>query len=139
MAETFLWNFIKIQKVVSEKKMFKEKVNTQTDAWTDYGQQTMTYAHWPMASGAENKSSLQENYFFNQGVLFLSLNPFPHNDAFWRPWETSLLKTLWEKEKLLVTSNFSFSHSVFYPFGELSAIFVKFEIVVCKLFQFGRV
>ena len=45
------------------------------------------------------------------------INPFPHNDTFWRPWETSLLKTLWEKEKLLVTSNFSFSHSVFYPFG----------------------
>ena len=42
------------------------------------------------------------------------INPFPHNDAFWRPWETSLLKTLWKKEKLLVTSNFSFSHSVFY-------------------------
>ena len=41
------------------------------------------------------------------------VNPFPHNDAFWRPWETSLLKTLWLKEKLLVTSNFSFSHSVF--------------------------
>ena len=45
------------------------------------------------------------------------LNPFPHNDTFRRPWETSLLKTLWEKEKLLVTSNFSFAHSVFYPFG----------------------
>ena len=29
-------------------------------------------------------------------------------------------------------SNFSFSHSVFYPFGELSAIFIKFEIVICK-------
>ena len=28
-----------------------------------------------------------------------------------------LLKTLWEKEKLLVTSNFSFSHSVFSLFG----------------------
>ena len=26
------------------------------------------------------------------------------------------LKTLWEKEKLLVTSNFSFSHSVFKRF-----------------------
>ena len=49
------------------------------------------------------------------------------------------LKTLWEKEKLLVTSNFSFSHSVFYPFRELSAIFIKFKIVVCKLFQFGGV
>ena len=30
-------------------------------------------------------------------------------------------------------------HSVFYPFGELSAIFMKFEIVVCKLFQLWRV
>ena len=47
---------------------------------------------------------------------FERVNPFPHNDTFRRPWETSLLKTLWEKEKLLVTSNFSFSHSVFYPF-----------------------
>ena len=52
---------------------------------------------------------------------------------------TSLLKTLREKEKLLVTSNFSFSHSVFYPFGELPAIFIKFNILVSKLFQFGRV
>ena len=33
------------------------------------------------------------------------------------PWKTSLLKTLWVKEKLLVMSNFSFSHSVFYLFG----------------------
>ena len=41
-------------------------------------------------------------------------------------------------------SNFSFSHNVFYPFGELSAIFIKseivieFENVVSKLFKFGR-
>ena len=28
-------------------------------------------------------------------------------------------------EKLLVTSNFSFSHSVFYPFGDLSAFFIE--------------
>ena len=41
------------------------------------------------------------------------------------------LKTLWEKEKLLITSNFSFSHSVFYPFGALSAIFNK--IRNCRL------
>ena len=34
-------------------------------------------------------------------------------------------------------SNFSFSHSVFYPSEELSAIFIEFEIVVCKFFQFG--
>ena len=29
--------------------------------------------------------------------------------------------------------------SVFYLFEELSAIYVQFKIVVCKLFQFGRV
>ena len=46
---------------------------------------------------------------------------------------------MWEKEKLLVTSNFSFSHIVFNPFGALSAIFIKFKIVVCQLFQFGIV
>ena len=45
----------------------------------------------------------------------------------------------WEKETLLVTSNFSFSQSVLYPFEYFYAIFVKFEIVICKLFQFGRV
>ena len=46
-----------------------------------------------------------------------SLNPFPNKPWFLRVCSTSLLKTLWEKEKLLVMSNFSFSHGVFYPFG----------------------
>ena len=45
------------------------------------------------------------------------LNPFPNKPWFLRVCSTSLLKSLREKEKLLVTSNFSFSHSVFYPFG----------------------
>ena len=72
-----------------------------------------------------------QNLWMNYRVLFSSLpnnkvidwskfqafcrqeiNPFPNNDTFWRPWETSLLKTMWEKEKLLIRSNFSFSHSV---------------------------
>ena len=39
----------------------------------------------------------------------------------------------------VITSNFFFFYSVFYPFQELFAIFVKFEIVVSKLFQFERV
>ena len=33
---------------------------------------------------------------------------------------------------------FSFSHSVFYPFVELSGIFIKLRIVVCKFIKFGR-
>ena len=31
-------------------------------------------------------------------------------------------------------SNFSFSRSIFYPFTELSAIFIKFQIVICNYF-----
>ena len=67
------------------------------------------------------------------------LNPFQNKPWFFRVCSTSLLKTLWEKEKLLVTSNFSFSQSVFYLFGELLAIFIKFKIVVCKVYEIGRV
>ena len=69
----------------------------------------------------------------------LSFNPFPNKPWFLRVYSTSLLKTLWENEKLLVTSNFSFSHSVFNLFGELTAICMKFEIIVSQLCEFGRV
>ena len=68
-----------------------------------------------------------------------SINPFPNKPWFLCVCNRSPLKTLQEKEKLLIMSNFSFFGSVFYPPGELSAIFIKFEIVVYKLFQFGRV
>ena len=61
-------------------------------------------------------------------------NPFPNKPLFLCVCSTRLLKTLWEKEKLFVTSNFSFSHRVFYPFLELTPIFIKFKIVLCKLF-----
>ena len=48
-----------------------------------------------------------------------TFNPLPNKKLFLHVYSTSLLKTLWEKGKLLVTSNFSFSHSVFYPFNPL--------------------
>ena len=48
-------------------------------------------------------------------------------------------ETLWEKEKLLISSNFSSSHSVFYPLEQLSAIFLESKIFVCLLFHFGTV
>ena len=72
-------------------------------------------------------------------VVFSLIDPFPNKPLFLRVCSVSLLKTLREKEKLLVASNFSFSHSVCYPSQKLSAIFIKSEIVVCKFFQIGRV
>ena len=88
-----------------------------------------------------HQSDLQRRQVIIEFLLLLPnfFNPFPNKPWFLCVCNASLLKTLREKEKLLVTSNFSFSHSVFYPFGELFAIFVKFNFVVCNPFLFGRV
>ena len=77
-------------------------------------------------------------YRLPTNITLIVLNSFPNKPWFLRVYSASLLKTLWEKEKLLVTSNFSFSHSVFYPFGKLFTISIWFIVVVCKLFQFGK-
>ena len=85
------------------------------------------------------QSIVSQNNVFHGSIIvrYDYLNPFPTKPWFLRVCSTSLLKTLWEEEKLLATSNFSFFHSVFYSSGELSAIFIESKIVVCKLFQFG--
>ena len=77
-------------------------------------------------------------------IMFSELNKIHHlNLSQTSPVFTCLQKKSFEnteeKEKLLVTSNFSFTRSVFYPFEEFYAIFIEFEIVVCKLSQFGKV
>ena len=89
----------------------------------------------------EYKRFLSFVFYSNLFVLTLLnfyFNPFPSKPWFLRVCSTSLLITLWEKEKLLVTSNFSFTHSLSSSVDELSAIFIKFKIVVCKLLQLER-
>ena len=67
-------------------------------------------------------------------------NPFPNKIWFLGVCSTSLLKTLLEKEKLLATSNFSFSHGFknFLPFSsnlKLSSAnsFSLEKSVICRL------
>ena len=86
----------------------------------------------------KEKLLVKSNFSFSHSVLypFRDLSPpFPNKPWFVRVCSTSLSKTMWEKQKLLVASNFSFTHSVLYLFRDLSAIFIKFEIDVCKFFQ----
>ena len=82
--------------------------------------------YWCSSQEAESReiSINCKNLFLNRckinmiklnNVHEVCINPFPNKPWFLRVCSTSLLKTQWEKEKLLVTSNFSFSHSVFYP------------------------
>ena len=49
--------------------------------------------------------------------LLFEFNPTPNKPWLLHVCSACLLKTQWEKEKLLIMSNFSFSHSVFYPSG----------------------
>ena len=77
-------------------------------------------------------------------TVYTVFNPFPNKHWFLRVCSICLLKTLREKEKLLATSNFSFSHSVFYLFRKLSAIFIKLKncrlqtLPVWKSLKFGK-
>ena len=49
------------------------------------------------------------------------------------------MKTLWEKEKMLVTSIFSFSNNVFYSIKERNHNLSNILVIVCKCFEFGLV
>ena len=64
-----------------------------------------------------------QNFSLLKRQYYLGINTFPNKPWFLRVCSISLLKTMWEKEKLLVTSNFSFSHIVFNHLGEIPAIF----------------
>ena len=63
-----------------------------------------------------NKNNTGYQLVYIKGLKFLKkgFNPFPNKPWLLRVCSTSLLKTLGEKEKLLITSNFSFSHNVFW-------------------------
>ena len=92
------------------------------------------------AKSIDSGQPVQSEHVQNFLILadFLFINPYPNNPWFLCVCSRCRLKTPWEKEKLLIMSNFSFFHSVFYLLEELSAVFIKLEIVVCKYFQFGR-
>ena len=99
----------------------------------------LAYSVGPLTHYQMTKIQTGSNSNKLQTTFKSAFNPFPNKPWFLRVCCTNLLKTLWEKEKLLVTSNFSFSHSVFYLLGELAAIFIKSKIVICQRFEYGRV
>ena len=66
----------------------------------------------PRKKPFENTMGKGENAFSPFPTNSTSFNPVPDKPLISCICSTSLLKTLWEKEKLLVTRNFSFPHSV---------------------------
>ena len=76
-----------------------------------------------------------DNFLFVHGT-WIQFNPFPHNDTFWWVWERSLLKTLWEKEKLLVQAISPF-HTMFSTLSNLSSA-NAFNFVWSNILSFGN-
>ena len=90
------------------------------------------HEYWCTSQEAESReiSISCRNLFLNWCEMNM-FNPFPNKPWFLCVCNTGLWKTLWEKEKLLVTSNFSFSHSVFLPVWRTSCYF--HQIQDCRL------
>ena len=65
-----------------------------------------------------------------QESKLIFFNPLPHHPDFQRPWKSKLLKTSWEKEKILVTSILSFTHNALYPIRERNNNFSNF--IFCR-------
>ena len=92
---------------------------------------------------------LVHNYFFRYKyfkfsrvqnfVLCRTANPFPSKPLFsLRVCNTSLLKTPVEKGKIARKEPFLRSSPCFLPVGELSAIFMTKQTVVCKKLSFWK-
>ena len=101
----------------------------------------LNQAHFTFWKYFQYRTFCQEwTNFQNEEIDYLSHHhPFPNKPWFLHVCSTSFLKIMWKKEKLLVMSNFSFFHNIFYPFNEIYSISIEFEINICKLFQFRKV
>ena len=64
-------------------------------------------------------------------------NPFPNKPLILHVCSKSFENTA-GKGEIARNEQFLLFPRVFYPYGKLSAIFIKLEIVVCKLFQFWK-
>ena len=72
----------------------------------------------PTSARGSAQVSLVLYYYPEIACNYISITLSQNKTLFLHVFSTSLLKTLWVKEKLFVTSNFSFSHSFFNPFRE---------------------
>ena len=82
---------------------------------------------------------LSASGMFKDGIIWYWINPLPNKPLFLYVCSSRLLKTLWEKEKLLEHKKQFLLFPWFSTVLANSAIFIKLKIVICKLFQFGRV
>ena len=75
-----------------------------------------------------------QTFLMNLQLALSQTSPGFYMSVVYKPFENTLGNgEIARYEQFLIFSQY------FLPVRELSTIFVKFEIVICKLFQFGRV
>ena len=72
-------------------------------------------------------------------VVTFYVNPFQNKPWFLLVCSKRLLKNTVGKGEIAHNEQFLLFSQCFLPVEELSAVFIRFEIVVCKLSHFGRV
>ena len=68
----------------------------------------------------------------------ISVIPLPHNDDFWCTGGKSLLKTLWEKKKMLIISIFFFSHNISILWKTTLTFRVTLNLSSANAFNLGK-
>ena len=63
------------------------------------------------------------------------VKPFPVTDSVWRLCSRWILKTIWQKEKLLIISIFSFCHNMFNSILKLNIFIKRFPIFFSRWFK----
>ena len=71
-------------------------------------------------------------FYFTTG--YVPCLPFSKQTCVFKCLQDQSFESCVGKGEIGCCEEFLFSHSVLYPFGEFSTIFIKFEIVVCKYF-----
>ena len=76
-----------------------------------------------------------ENSQAKHRTEFSLSQPFPKQDLVFTYLQYKSFENTVGKRHMLEMSNFSFFHSFFYPFEELSALFIRFELLSANSFS----
>ena len=90
------------------------------------------------AAEASESVYMRERVNQNWTILIGQVNPFPHWDTFVA---SSFFKTIWQKEKLLRTSNFSFCHNVSTLFSYRDFLYFGlnvYKVICCRFVVYGE-
>ena len=139
-----LWSFMKVHhpKIISVKFHWNLLASFRGEDFLSNCSQTDRQTHRRPNDGHCLITIAHPEHIVLRWAKISVVNPFPLNDTFSQVWERSLLKTLWEKEKLLVQAISLFPTMFSTPSKTEIIIFFflkTFSLSSANAFNFGLV